>query len=39
MSIRIRTVSQNSIMKFKMNIKKKKIIIKSYMMKFIIINI
>ena len=35
----IRTVSQNRIMKFKMNIKKKKIIIKSYMMKFIIINI
>ena len=36
MSIKIRTVSQNSIIKFKMNIKKK-IIIKSYIMKFIII--
>ena len=32
----IRTISQNSIIKFKMNIKKK-IIIKSYIMKFIII--
>ena len=36
MSIKIRTISQNSIIKFKMNIKKK-IIIKSYIMKFIII--
>ena len=34
--IKIRTISQNSIIKFKMNIKKK-IIIKSYIMKFIII--
>ena len=34
--INIRTISQNSIIKFKMNIKKK-IIIKSYIMKFIII--
>ena len=33
---KIRTISQNSIIKFKMNIKKK-IIIKSYIMKFIII--
>ena len=32
----IMTISQNSIIKFKMNIKKK-IIIKSYIMKFIII--
>ena len=32
---KIRTISQNSIIKFKMNIKKK-IIIKSYIMKFII---
>ena len=33
---KIKTISQNSIIKFKMNIKKK-IIIKSYIMKFIII--
>ena len=36
MNPKIRTISQNSIIKFKMNIKKK-IIIKSYIMKFIII--
>ena len=36
MNFKIRTISQNSIIKFKMNIKKK-IIIKSYIMKFIII--
>ena len=36
MHFNIRTISQNSIIKFKMNIKKK-IIIKSYIMKFIII--
>ena len=36
MNHKIRTISQNSIIKFKMNIKKK-IIIKSYIMKFIII--
>ena len=36
MNPNIRTISQNSIIKFKMNIKKK-IIIKSYIMKFIII--
>ena len=36
LNFNIRTISQNSIIKFKMNIKKK-IIIKSYIMKFIII--
>ena len=36
MNFKIMTISQNSIIKFKMNIKKK-IIIKSYIMKFIII--
>ena len=36
LNFKIRTISQNSIIKFKMNIKKK-IIIKSYIMKFIII--
>ena len=36
MNPKIMTISQNSIIKFKMNIKKK-IIIKSYIMKFIII--
>ena len=38
LNFKIRTISQNSIIKFKMNIKKK-IIIKSYIMKFIIISI
>ena len=36
MNPKIRTISKNRIIKFKMNIKKK-IIIKSYIMKFIII--